>query len=162
MLVICGHFTGFTQIFPMPDQTAATIATNIDYGWIRYFGEPLQIHYDQETNFESDLMNQLWNVYGIEQRRTSPYHPQADGIVERFIKSIMNLIHGASEKKDWDEVVYSLHQPTTQPFTIVQTSLRITWLLDQKLLGALQSSFLTQKENLKLQLNTLQSWERSW
>ena len=105
MLVICDHFTRFTQVFPMPDQTAATIAKNIVYGWIRYFGEPLQIHHDQGTNFESDLMKQLCDVYGIEQRRTSPYHPQADGMVERFNKTIMNLIHGASEKKDdWDEV----------------------------------------------------------
>ena len=50
-------------------------------------------------------MKQLCDVYGIEQRRTSPYHPQADGMVERFNKFIMNLIHHASEKKnDWDEV----------------------------------------------------------
>ena len=67
MLVICDHFTRFTQVFPMPDQTAATIAKNIVFGWIRYFGEPVQIHHDQGTNFESDLMKQLCDVYGIEQ-----------------------------------------------------------------------------------------------
>jgi hypothetical protein len=70
------------------------------------YGEPDQIHTDQGRNFESELMTQLWETYKIDKTRTTPYHPQSDGQVERFNKTVMDLIFGLNQETDcWDEVV---------------------------------------------------------
>ena len=104
LLVISDHFTKYTRAFPMKDQTAATVAHILIYEWFAIHGEPMQIHSDQGSNFESKLMQDLCASYGIEKTRTTPFHPQADGQVERFNKTVMNLIYSIIDKKldTWD------------------------------------------------------------
>ena len=87
MLVIGDHFTKYTQVFPMKDQTAETVANKLVFGWFQYFGEPLEFHTDRGTNFESNLIKEICKIYSIWKSRTTPYHPQADGMIERYNKN---------------------------------------------------------------------------
>ena len=48
------------------------------------FGMPLVIHSDQGREFENGLMKSLCTLLGCVKTRTAPYHPEADGMVERF------------------------------------------------------------------------------
>ena len=105
MLVIGDHFTKYTQVFPMKDQTAETVANKLVFGWFQYFGEPLELHTDRGTNFESNLIKEICKIYSIWKSRTTPYHPQADGMIERYNKTLEDNISKYGEKKnDWDEV----------------------------------------------------------
>ena len=54
--------------------------------WIHTYGEPSQVHSDQGSNFMSELVTQVCEIYDIEKTRTTPYHPQGDGQVERYNK----------------------------------------------------------------------------
>ena len=47
-------------------------------------GIPGEILTDQGTNFTSSLLGELYKLIGVTALRTSPYHPQTDGLVERF------------------------------------------------------------------------------
>ena len=47
-------------------------------------GIPKEILSDQGTNFMSQLLRELYNLLNIRPIQTSPYHPQTDGLVERF------------------------------------------------------------------------------
>ena len=107
VLVVSDHFTRYTRAFAMPDQQATTVARILIYEWFAIYGEPMQIHSDQGTNFESKLMHELCDTYGIEKTRTTPFHPQADGMVERFNKTVMNLVYSIVDKKvtEWDEAL---------------------------------------------------------
>ena len=107
VLVISDHFTKYTRAFAMPDQQATTVARILIYEWFAIYGEPMQIHSDQGTNFESKLMHELCDTYGIEKTRTTPFHPQADGMVERFNKTVMNLVYAIVDKRvsEWDEAI---------------------------------------------------------
>ena len=60
---------------------------------------------DQGSNFESKVITSLCEMFGIEKRRTTTYHPQTDGLCERFngiLKSLLRM-RVNQEKNDWDE-----------------------------------------------------------
>ena len=70
-------------------------------------GIPKEILTDQGTNFTSMLLQELYRLLHIRHIRTSPYHPQTDGLVERFNRTLkMMLSKTAVEKgKDWDQLL---------------------------------------------------------
>ena len=65
----------------MQDMEAPTVA-NIFYNFVCRFGAPVYLHTDQGCNFESKLIYEVCALLGIEKTRTSPYHPQSNGMVE--------------------------------------------------------------------------------
>ena len=50
------------------------------------------IHSDQGRAFESMLMKNMLDTFCINQSRTTAYHPQCDGMVERFNRSLLQLL----------------------------------------------------------------------
>lgn len=71
------------------------------------FGVPLELHSDQGTNFESAVFAEMCRVLGISKTRTTAYNPKSDGMVERFNKTLVNMVAMMIEPKrqqsDWDE-----------------------------------------------------------
>ena len=106
ILVITDMCSKYTEAFPMKDQTAETVADCFVKGWIKKKGPPLELHTDQGANFQSQLMAEVCKLMRIKKTRTSAYHPQGDGQVERYNKTMMSLVSSIVEKhEDWDEVI---------------------------------------------------------
>ena len=47
-------------------------------------GIPKEILTDQGSNFVSQLLTEIYRLLHIHPIRTTPYHPQTDGLIERF------------------------------------------------------------------------------
>ncbi|XP_037396199.1 uncharacterized protein LOC119263809 [Pygocentrus nattereri] len=86
------YFTRYINLFPLKDQRAITVAQCIFEEYIRHHGIPETIHTDQGRQFDSDLMKQLCRMLGIEKTRTSPYHAQSDGMVERLNRTLKDQL----------------------------------------------------------------------
>ena len=63
------------------------------------------IHSDQGRQFESNLFREMCKLLGIEKTRTTPYHPQSDGMVERFNRTLATMLtaYVSTNQRDWDD-----------------------------------------------------------
>jgi len=104
ILVIADYFTKWTEAFPMHDMEAQTVAKLFVHHFVCRFGAPDYLHTDQGSNFESILMAEICRLLGILKTRTTPYHPQSDGLVERFNRTLLNMLSviAKDREQDWD------------------------------------------------------------
>ena len=67
----------------------------------------LVIHSDQGREFENGLMKSLCTLFGYVKTRTAPYHPESDGMVERFNRTcLMMLSMFVNDRRDnWSELL---------------------------------------------------------
>ena len=73
--------------------------------WTAHHGVPKQWHSDQGPEFESALMQRLCKMLEMTKIRTTLCRPQSDGQVERFNRTLLNLLLAFVNEKanDWDE-----------------------------------------------------------
>ena len=110
VLVITDHFTRLAQAFTCKDQSAKQVAKVL---WDKYFcvyGFPERIHSDQGPSFESELIAELLRTAGIRKSHTTPYHPMGNGSVERFNRTLGNMIRALSPeaKMNWPRHLQTL------------------------------------------------------
>ncbi|GBM48620.1 Transposon Ty3-I Gag-Pol polyprotein [Araneus ventricosus] len=104
VLVLMDYFTKWPEAIPIPDQEASTVAEELVRSWISGYGVPMILHSDQGTNFNSALFTELCNLLGILKTRTTALHPESDGMVERFNRTILNhlSLFVSRNQTDWD------------------------------------------------------------
>ena len=107
ILCVGDYFTKWTTAIALPNQEAHTVATALIENVFSLFGLPRQLHTDQGRNFESKLIKELCEAFDIDKTRTTPYRPQSDGMIERFNRSLINMMARFTNKnqKDWDEQI---------------------------------------------------------
>ena len=75
-----------------PNQTAKTVANFLWLGYISIFRALAKLLSDQGANFESNIIKGLCELMGIWKVRTSPYHAQTNGQVERAHQTLICMI----------------------------------------------------------------------
>ncbi len=104
ILVMSDHFTKWVEAVPLANQRANTVAKAFVDEVVTRHGVPRKILTDQGRNFEAELMRQVLHLLGVEKLRTSPYHPQTDGQVERLNRTLKGILTAYVNKDhtDWD------------------------------------------------------------
>lgn len=92
IVVIGDYFSKWTEAFPLPNQEAETVAKLLVEQWVCRFGAPRTIHTDQGRNFESNLFKEVCRLLNIHKTRTTPYHPESDGQIERFNRTLLSML----------------------------------------------------------------------
>ena len=92
ILVAEDYFTRWLESWPIPNQETKTVAEKLLNEMFFRFSLPDQILSDQGWQFESALITELCNVLQIQKSRTTPYHPQADGLVERSDCTLLSML----------------------------------------------------------------------
>ena len=88
---------------PIVDISAQSVADAFTHGWIQHYGIPATITTDRGSQFSSDIFQQLTRTWGIRALMTAPYHPEANGLVERFHRRLKEslIALGADEPNEW-------------------------------------------------------------
>ena len=105
LLVLTGHFMRYAMAFVTKDQKAKTIM-HILYEWfIAMFSVPAKFLSDHGMNFTSALVEELCSAFGIQKCRTTTYHEQCNGQVERFHQTLfwMSGKLAADKKAQWEQ-----------------------------------------------------------
>jgi len=107
ILVITDYFTKWTEAIALPSITADIVANKFIENIVTRFGIPREIHTDQGRQFESKLFQSLCQYLNILKTRATPFHPQSDGAVERFNRTIEDMLskYISPSQKDWDELL---------------------------------------------------------
>ena len=106
ILVICNYATRYPEAVPLRTINAENITEEL----VKFFsrvGMPKEILTDQGSNFVSQFLTEIYRLLHIHPIRTTPYHPQTDGLVERFNKTLKSLLWKAAVDvgKDWDKLL---------------------------------------------------------
>ena len=106
ILVICDYATRYPEAIALRSIDANQIAKQL----ISFFARvrvPEEILTDQGTNFMSQLLQEVYRLLHIRPIRTTPYHPQTDGLVERFNHTLKSMLKKVANKegKNWDELL---------------------------------------------------------
>lgn len=104
VLAAMDYFTKWPEAYALPDQEAETVVDALVEGLFSRFGVPEVIHTDQGRNFESRLFATMCEKLGSHKTRTTPLHPQSDGLVERFNRTLAQQLAmvTAKHQRDWD------------------------------------------------------------
>ena len=106
ILVICDYATRYPEAVPLRTCDAEAVAEELGKLFSRV-GIPKEVLTDQGTNFTSQLLVELYRLLNVHGIRTTPYHPQTDGLVERFNQTLKAMLRRTvtEEGKDWDKLL---------------------------------------------------------
>uniref|UniRef100_A0A8C1LM62 Gypsy retrotransposon integrase-like protein 1 n=1 Tax=Cyprinus carpio TaxID=7962 RepID=A0A8C1LM62_CYPCA len=103
-LVLVDYATRYPEAVPLRTISAKSVASAL-FQLISRVGIPKEILTDQGTAFMSRTIRELYELLGIKSIRTSVYHPQTDGLVERFNRTLKSMIRKfvQEDAKNWDK-----------------------------------------------------------
>lgn len=105
IIVAIDYFTKFCVAKPISNITAQTAAKFVFEDVICKFGMPKSIISDHGVNFKAKLFENLCKLLNIKKINSSFYHAAGNGMVERVIKSIKQILtmYVNPHHSDWDE-----------------------------------------------------------
>ncbi|KII65512.1 Transposon Ty3-I Gag-Pol polyprotein [Thelohanellus kitauei] len=104
IIVISDYFSRFIEAYPLANIDAKTVAKVFVDQFIFRYGIPKYLHTDQGACFESQLVKHVCETLGIIKTKTTAYHPQSDGLVERFNRTLINMLSKSINSfNEWEE-----------------------------------------------------------
>ena len=103
-VVFVDYLTKWPEVFPVKDQNSLTIARLLVEHIVPRHGVPSQLLSDRGPAFVSKIMFEVYNLLGIKKISTTAYHPQTDGLVERYNRTLIDMLSKKVQPtgKDWD------------------------------------------------------------
>jgi len=127
MFVMVDHATKFVIAKPVKDESAKTVA--------KIFFEECatkELWSDRGTAFLSEVVKYVSDLFEVKQKFTSGYHPQTNGLTERFNRTIISELAKVVQEggDNWVEMLppklfaynTSIHASTRYtPFELIHT-----------------------------------------
>ena len=122
LLTVMCTSTRFPEAIPLRNTKAKSVVKAL-INFFTFVGLPKSVQSDQGSNFLSGIFQQVMHELGIKDYRSSAYHPESQGALERFHQTLKNMIRSYcfDTEKDWDEGIHLLL------FAVKRICTRISW-----------------------------------
>ena len=104
VITIIDSATGKGVFEPSKNKKADSILAALIMRWIYEYGCPIKIRSDKGSEFIDELNRLAYAIYGVQFQTGSAYSSQSQGIVERAIGTIRQVLlkHSEAEPENWD------------------------------------------------------------
>ena len=92
VLSIVDSFSRWVELFPIKNMDAKTVAKVFVNEFVSRYGLYRQILTDQGKQFRSLLVTEICDLMDIDKKRSTSFHPQTNGITERFNRTIQDML----------------------------------------------------------------------
>ena len=105
VVVFMDYLTKWPEAFAVSDQKMETVARLFVEQIVCRHGIPEELLSDRGANFLSELIQGICRLLEVKKINTSGYHPQTDGLVEKFNSTLVNIISKSCNinDRDWDD-----------------------------------------------------------
>ena len=109
-MVVADYYTKWVEVYGIPNQEATTVAVKLVDEMFCRFSPLEQLHSDQGRQFESQLIKEICNLLHIRKSHTTPYRPQGNGMVERFNRTLLDMLATVvgDHPSDWEMYIRKL------------------------------------------------------
>ena len=109
LLTIMCAATRFPEAVPLRNIKTKNISKAL-IKFFTIFGLHKSIQSDQRSNFMSRIFQQIMQQLDIQHFKSSAYHPESQGALERFHQTLKTMLktYCFEHHRDWDEAVYLL------------------------------------------------------
>ena len=103
LMAVVDVCTRFTFLYALSDKSMSTVASTLA-ALFQHFGVPRIIQSDNGSEFKNELIKEVAKILHIDWRYITPYHPQANGLVERHIGIVQNMVNKVNkgDTYHWD------------------------------------------------------------
>jgi transposase InsO family protein len=110
LLVMTDRFSKLTRTVPLRTTTALVCARAFCDHWVYSYGAPRHVLTGNGPQFTAKFFLAVCRELGVAKVFTTAYHPQTNGQVERFNRTILNSLRGyiAANQANWDEFTSSI------------------------------------------------------
>ena len=116
LFTIVDRFTRWPEAIPLTNISTESCARALLSGWVARFGVPIHMTSDRGAQFTSQLWKHFTGLWGTDHSRTTAYHPQANGLVERLHRHLKASLRARLDGPNWmDELPWVLLGIRTAP-----------------------------------------------
>jgi hypothetical protein len=101
LLTVIDRSSRWIEAIPMASTSAQACADAVIGGWVARFGIPDLITSDRGPQFTSAVWTALCQKLGIRHILTTAYHPQSNGMVERFHRQLKEALRSSECGTNW-------------------------------------------------------------
>ncbi len=101
LVTVVDRFFRWPEALPLTDTSVPSCAQALIFHWIARFGVPLDITSDRGSQFTSHLWTSVAQLLGTHSHHTSAYHPQLNGLVEKFHRHLKSALRARLTGSNW-------------------------------------------------------------
>ena len=134
ILVLVDVNSRFTLLRALKDKSAISVARELMLIFTD-FGFPKIIQSDNGKEFVNSIIESLFKTFKIDKRLTSPYHPRANGLAERFIQTTLGVLkkelYGDNTK--WKTILPATQLMMNDKISVIHNSTPFSVMFARKL-----------------------------
>ncbi len=101
LCTILDRTSRWPEAIPLNTTTAVDCANALFQGWVSRYGVPAVITSNRGAQFTSSLWPALCSLLNIQHNQTTAYHPQSNGMVERFHRRLKDALRARCAAANW-------------------------------------------------------------